>query len=355
MIPYQDSDLERLYVYLRHLAAKLPRRRSGPAYDFDDDVQLEYYRLQKISEGSISLGDGTARALDGPTEVGSGTTHEESVPLSQLIDIVNERFGTDFNQADQLFFDQIVEAAVADDELRQTAAVNPENKFELVFKNLIERLFVERMDQNEEIFVRYMNDTRFQNVVTDWMASEAFRRLRSESDRKSSQEGRLRQEMPFAVVEPTSENKYVTCVPLVPLDAAAGAFSDPQHVEDNEWKWVSTDTRRRLRPGMFVARVVGHSMEPAVPNGAYCLFAAPVTGTRHGRTVLVQLRDALDPETGQRYTVKRYESEKVGEGDSWRHSTITLKPLNPDYSPIVLTDVEEQEVQVIAEFVEVLA
>ena len=57
VIPYQDSDLERLYVFLRHLAAKLPHRTSGPAYRFDDEVRLEYYRLQKISEGSISLRD----------------------------------------------------------------------------------------------------------------------------------------------------------------------------------------------------------------------------------------------------------------------------------------------------------
>ncbi len=78
---------------------------------------------------------------------------KQPVPLSQLIDVVNERFGTDFNQADQLFFDQIVEAAMADMALRQAAAVNPEDKFELVFKNLLETLFVERMDQNEEIFV----------------------------------------------------------------------------------------------------------------------------------------------------------------------------------------------------------
>jgi type I restriction enzyme R subunit len=48
-------------------------------------------------------------------EVGSGALHEQPVPLSQLIDVVNERFGTDFNQADQLFFDQIVEAAMGDD------------------------------------------------------------------------------------------------------------------------------------------------------------------------------------------------------------------------------------------------
>ena len=183
VIPYQDSDLERLYVFLRHLAAKLPRRKSGPAYQFDDEVRLEYYRLQKISEGSISLQAGEARRLDGPTEVGSGLVRSQPMPLSQLIDIVNERFGTDFNQADQLFFDQIVAAAMADEGLRQAAAVNPDDKFELVFKSLLENLFVERMDQNEEIFVRFMNDAPFQKLVTAWMASEAYRRLRSDDTR----------------------------------------------------------------------------------------------------------------------------------------------------------------------------
>jgi type I restriction enzyme, R subunit len=116
--------------------------------------------------------------LDGPSEVGSGLLREEAVPLSRLIDVVNDRFGTDFNQADQLFFDQIVEAAVADAALKQAAAVNPGDKFELVFKNLLEALFVERMDQNEEIFARYMNDKSFQKVVTGWLSSEAYRKLR---------------------------------------------------------------------------------------------------------------------------------------------------------------------------------
>jgi type I restriction enzyme R subunit len=181
IIPYQDSDLERAYVFLRHLAAKLPRRRGGPAYQFDDEVRLEYYRLQKISEGSIDLTDGYARPLDGPAEVGTGMVREDSVPLSRLIDVVNARFGTDFNQADQLFFDQIVEAAMSDDGLKLAATVNPADKFELVFKNLLETLFVERMDQNEEIFVRFMNDGAFQKVVTAWLASEAYQRLRSTS------------------------------------------------------------------------------------------------------------------------------------------------------------------------------
>ena len=155
-------------------------------------------------------------------------------------------------------------------------------------------------------------------------------------------------------VEPKPEERYVTCVPLVPLKAAAGAFSDPQHIGDDGFEWVAVESRHRLRPGMFVAQVVGKSMEPAIPDGAWCLFRAPVEGTRQGKTVLVQLRDATDPETGQRYTVKRYESEKAAKGDSWGHERITLKPVNPDFEPIVLTGSDEGELQVIAELVELL-
>ncbi|MDR7422059.1 MAG: HsdR family type I site-specific deoxyribonuclease, partial [Armatimonadota bacterium] len=148
--------------------------------------------------------------------------------------------------------------------------------------------------------------------------------------------------------------RYRTCVPLVPLKAAAGAFGDPQHVPDEDFEWVAVQTRRRLGRGMFVARVAGRSMEPAIPDGALCLFSAPVEGTRQGKIVLVQLRDAVDPETGQRYTVKRYESEKVPTGESWRHTRIILKPVNPEFRPIVLSPDEGERLQVVAELVEVL-
>ena len=354
VIPYQDSDLERLYVFLRHLAQKLPRRGSGPAYRFDDDVRLEYYRLQKIDEGSISLADGEAKPLDGPTEVGSGLARPQPTPLSQLIDTLNDRFGTDFNQSDQLFFDQIVEAAMTDEGLQRAAAVNPSDKFELVFGNLLLNLFDERIDQNEEIFVRLMNDDAFRQVVTAWMASEAYRRLRSEEVSKGDGQTARRLPPRLRLVEPSPAERYRTCVPLVPLKAAAGAFSDPQQVGDDDFPWVAVETNRRLRSGMFVAQVVGKSMEPMIPDGAFCLFSAPVGGTRQGKTVFVQMRDAADPESGERYTVKRYESEKVGDRDSWRHEKITLKPVNPDFEPIVLTVSDDHELQVIAEVVDVL-
>jgi len=177
IIPYQDSDLEKLYTYLRHLALKLPKRKSGPGYQFDEEVELDYYRLQKISEGSISLSDGVAKPLDGPREVGTGMVREEDVPLSRLIDIINERFGSELTEADQLFFDQLAAAAVLDEALRRAAEANPADKFQLVFREALESLFIERMDLNEELFTSYMSNPEMQDVVSKWLGEQVYKRF----------------------------------------------------------------------------------------------------------------------------------------------------------------------------------
>jgi type I restriction enzyme R subunit len=177
VIPYQDSDLEKLFTYLRHLALKLPKRKSGPGYRFDGQVGLEYYRLQKISEGSISLNEGYAKPLDGPREVGSGMVREEHVSLSRLIDIINQRFGGELNEADQLFFDQIAEAASQNEALQKAAAVNSLDKFQLVFRQVLESLFIERMELNEALFTDYMSRPEMQELVSKWLGSQVYDRL----------------------------------------------------------------------------------------------------------------------------------------------------------------------------------
>ena len=105
---------------------------------------------------------------------------------------------------------------------------------------------------------------------------------------------------------------------------------------------------------MFVGQVIGRSMEPRIPDSAYCLFASPVAGARQGRTVLVRLQDAVDPDTGQRFTVKRYRSAKAADEDGWRHVRIVLEPLNPDFEPVELVADDEDSVAVVAELVEVI-
>ena len=176
VIPYQDSDLEKLYVYMRHLSALLPRR-SSLQYDFNDEVSLRYYRLQKISEGSISLNEGQVFPLDGPTQVGTAEAKKEQANLSEIVDIINERFGTQFTQADQLFFDQLIEGALQHEELQQSAKVNSEDKFQLLFGRVLKDLFLERFDQNESIFERYQSEATFQKAVVDLLGKRVYDRL----------------------------------------------------------------------------------------------------------------------------------------------------------------------------------
>ena len=164
-------------------------------------------------------------------------------------------------------------------------------------------------------------------------------------------------------IEPAPENRYRNCVPLLEdLEAAAGAFSGPHdalgEVAEPDTRWIEVDSGRQLTPDMFAARVVGRSMEPRIPDGSVCLFRRNVAGSRSGRIVLAGLPDAVDPETGERFTVKRYRSEKQSTDDGpWRHVQITLEPLNPDFGPIELVAEDDHgtgAVNILAEFVDVL-
>lgn len=179
VIPYQDSDLEKLYTYVRFLVNKLPRRRTYASYHFDSEINLKYYRLQKISEGSIVLEAGKGGEVAGPTSVGTGISHEEKIKLSRLVDIVNERFGTDFKPADELFFNQIREEAVADESLRQAAKANPIDNFKFVFDKALEDLIIDRMEQNEDIFARFMNDQEFKQVISESLLRQVYDQIRA--------------------------------------------------------------------------------------------------------------------------------------------------------------------------------
>jgi len=178
MIPYQDSDLEKFYTYARFLLSKLPRRSSGLGYELEDEVALRYYRLEQVSSGSIDLEDGESDPLKGPTEVGLRNADNKKVALSQLVDRLNERFGTDFKLADQLFFDQIAEAAVDNETLRIAAKVNSMENFKPVFDRMLEGLFIDRMEGNEDIFDRLMNDPEFRNLAAIDLMRNVYDRLR---------------------------------------------------------------------------------------------------------------------------------------------------------------------------------
>ncbi|WP_018649535.1 MULTISPECIES: DNA/RNA helicase domain-containing protein [unclassified Thioalkalivibrio] len=162
--------------------------------------------------------------------------------------------------------------------------------------------------------------------------------------------------LPFPKLALEEVEPFENALPVVTFKAAAGGFSELQNVEQNPeaFDWVTPPDFIALKPGMFIAQVVGESMNRRIPDGAWCLFAPPGGGTREGKIVLVQHRDIDDPDTGASFTIKRYHSEKTTDPDTeWRHARIILKPESrlPGYQPIVLEEDALSELVVVGEYI----
>jgi phage repressor protein C with HTH and peptisase S24 domain len=159
---------------------------------------------------------------------------------------------------------------------------------------------------------------------------------------------RLYRELVQATVRP-----FVTHLPRYSLAVAAGKFLENHEVtqQEGEEGWEEVPLGLRPTPAMFVARIVGRSMEPRIPDGSLCVFRAGVTGSREGRLVLVEYDGGG---ANDRHTVKRYHSVKSQRPDgTWVHGTIRLEPLNPEFESLDL-DPEEDRFRIVAEFVQVL-
>lgn len=180
IIPYADRDLEMLYSFGRLLLPHLPLDRDGTVVEVGDEVALQYYRLERVFSGAIQVREGEAAYVKSPTEVGTAKAKEEKAPLSQIIEVLNERFGTAFTEEDRLFFQQIKEKACNSEQVVRTALANPLDKFQLGIKKLLEDLMIERMGENDAIVTRYMVDKDFQASAFPILAREIFDAVRAQ-------------------------------------------------------------------------------------------------------------------------------------------------------------------------------
>ncbi len=177
VVEFGDVGLEALYLASRALAAELPSEGGG-RLDLGAEVQLTHLRIEKTSEGAITPDGGY-----GPIESiysGQGKqVAEEKAPLSTIITVLNDRFGTVLGTADQLFFDQLEETWMADDQLVAQAQANPIENFRLVFQPQFLKSILGRMDDNQDIFKRVVDDPDFQAAVMDHYLHRVFGRARA--------------------------------------------------------------------------------------------------------------------------------------------------------------------------------
>lgn len=148
-------------------------------------------------------------------------------------------------------------------------------------------------------------------------------------------------------VAPVEVRRFETHLPLYTLRAAAGNLGEEMAVEAEDW--VPAPEGMKLDPNLFVAHVVGRSMEPRIPDGSLNLFRLNPVGSRQGKILLIERFGVADDSA--RYTVKRYTSQKRQSGGEWEHTRIRLEPLNPEFEP---WDVDPEGFAVVAEWLRVI-
>ncbi|BDR85077.1 type I restriction endonuclease subunit R [Clostridium tetani] len=171
--PFADVSLHKLYVYLNYLLKKLPKNVSEGVY-LADDVALEYYRNDKIFEGSISLSIGEESELK-PTSFGKGVgAEEEKKKLSEIIEKLNDKFATDFTDTDKLSYEQIKEDIINNVDLAQKAQNNTKDNFKFSYQKAFLDVVIARMAQNEKFFMKILEDSDFKDTIMEFMFDEVY-------------------------------------------------------------------------------------------------------------------------------------------------------------------------------------
>lgn len=148
--------------------------------------------------------------------------------------------------------------------------------------------------------------------------------------------------------------KYTGWLPYYEMRAACGYFGEGELVEEKGW--IKVDGLGHLNRNMFIVRAAGHSMEPKINDGDFCVFQASPAGSRDGKILLVQHRSFFDVENGGAYSIKKYSSQKIyNSNGEWSHEKIVLLPLNKKYAKITIENNDDNEFRVVGEFIKVLA
>ncbi len=180
-VPFSDLDLEKLYAFGKMLLRKLPRDDGGPAVDLGEDVALTYYRLTR-AEGDMGplVADGP-QEITGPDETGTGKPEEVKEKLSALIDVINDRFGTDFDAQDLI--DGVTTQLLSDGKVQEAASANDRTNFEYVGGPALEDALTDRHDKHRKFIDGVFGNDEMLALLKRTVLDDVYRRLTGDGPR----------------------------------------------------------------------------------------------------------------------------------------------------------------------------
>ena len=100
---------------------------------------------------------------------GHSATSEELEALSQIIEELNERFGTEFTGEDKVFIMQLEEKLFGDSSLKANVRVNPPENARLTFNHVVNDRLQEMIDSNFKFYKQITDDSDFGKFLLDWL------------------------------------------------------------------------------------------------------------------------------------------------------------------------------------------
>lgn len=169
-----DKDIHIFSVYAKFLYNQLPKRGTEQV-DVNDKILLEYYKLEKDFQGAIQL-EPSKQGFH-PITGNAGHQKCKKDPLTELIQQINTRYGTNFTQMDKVLL-QIESDYAAKEEWQEYAQHNDFKTFMLLFNKEFPNLAVERYNQNEAFFVKMFSEPDMMKQVTGTIGGILYEQLR---------------------------------------------------------------------------------------------------------------------------------------------------------------------------------
>ena len=191
IMPFTDVELEKLYAFTRLLRNVLPKEEIE-RFELNDEVALQYYRLQKISEGSGILGkEGEVDLPPAVLEAGlrRDKDNEDLARLTEIIKNLNERYDTDFADADRLFIDQVEEDIYNNKDLMDQAKVNSKDNFKYPFGDELLDMLIQRMERNEDFAMKFINDPKLRTKLENYLIGKIYKKVEKEDIEKLIKDG----------------------------------------------------------------------------------------------------------------------------------------------------------------------
>lgn len=179
IMPFKSAELESLYYYGKFLLKCLPRNDSDASVNLDGSVILTHLRTElTANQSNISLTDGTEEPLPGLSDGEHSAKNDSEEHLSALIAALNERFGMELTDADQIWFEQQQQTlAEHPDVVEAAAGGNDYEQFKVFVLPRIAELIVSRHEGNDALLRAYFDKPEFKDLVAESLVEALYKQL----------------------------------------------------------------------------------------------------------------------------------------------------------------------------------